>query len=193
MQPMPLHVLRLFAPMRRLLALVSISLLLSACAGVKPQVYEQAEPALDLETYFNGPLRAWGMFQDRKGQVVRRFTVEMTGTWQDGVGTLEEDFLYDDGKTERRVWIIRKGADGRYTGTADDVIGEAKGQASGNSLNWSYTLALPVGDSVYNVNLDDWMYLIDNKVMINRATMSFYGFRVGEVTISFFKEGKHSQ
>jgi len=183
----------MFAPARRMLMLVSISLLLGACASVKPQVYEQAKPALDLETYFNGPLKAWGMFQDRKGQVVRRFTVEMTGTWQDGVGTLEEDFLYDDGETERRVWTIQKGADGLYTGTADDVIGQAQGQASGNSLNWSYSLALPVGDSVYNVNLDDWMYLIDDKFMINRATVSYFGFRVGEVTISFFKEGNQSQ
>lgn len=178
---------------RRILMLASFSILLSACAGTKPQVYEQAKPVLDLETYFSGPIKAWGMFQDRKGKVVRRFTVEMTGTWQDGVGTLEEDFLYDDGKTERRVWTIRKGADGRYIGTADDVIGQAEGRASGNALNWSYTLALPVGESIYNVSLDDWMYLIDDAVMINRATMSFYGFRVGEVTITFFKDRKQSQ
>ncbi|MFK7965106.1 MAG: DUF3833 domain-containing protein [Burkholderiaceae bacterium] len=184
------------APLRlllRALALLSFSALIAACAGVKPQAYEQAKPTLDLEAYFDGPLKAWGMFEDRKGQVVRRFTVDIVGTWRNGVGTLEEDFVYDDGETERRVWTIAKGVDGRYTGTADDVIGEANGQASGNALNWTYTLALPVGDSVYNVKLDDWMYLIDDRVMINRATMSYFGFRVGEVTITFYKDRSTAQ
>jgi len=176
-----------------LLMLVCVAAAVGACGSIKPQVYEQAKPVLDLETYFNGPLKAWGMFEDRNGKIIRRFTVDMVGTWTDGVGTLEEDFLYDDGETERRVWTIRKGADGRYTGTADDVIGKASGQAAGNALNWTYTLALPVDDSVYNVKLDDWMYLIDDRVMINRATMSFYGFRVGEVTITFLKDGNQSQ
>ncbi|NWG76309.1 MAG: DUF3833 family protein, partial [Rubrivivax sp.] len=32
---------------------------------------------------------------------------------------------------------------------------------------------------------DDWMYLVDERVMLNRATISFYGFRVGEVLIAF--------
>jgi len=171
---------------------VSTTIVLIGCAGVKPQMYEQKKPVLDLETYFSGKLKAWGMFEDRKGEVVRRFTVDIVGTWKDGVGTLEEDFFYDDGQTERRVWTIRKEPDGRYTGTADDVIGQALGQANGNALNWTYTLALPVGDSVYNVNLDDWMYLIDDRVMINRAEMSFYGFRVGEVTITFLKDENQS-
>jgi hypothetical protein len=72
--------------------------------------------------------------------VVRRFTVQMTGTWQGNQGTLDERFTYSDGKTERRVWRSPTKARGRYTGRADDVVGVAEGQAAGNALNWRYTL-----------------------------------------------------
>ena len=77
---------------------------------------------------------------------------------------------------------------GRYTGTADDVVGVAQGQAAGNALNWRYTLRLPVDGSVYEVEFDDWMFLIDEQVMLNKAVMSKFGFRLGEVTLAFRKK-----
>jgi hypothetical protein len=113
--------------------------------------------------------------------------VTMKCTWQGDVGVLDEDFVYSDGTKEKRVWTIRKLPDGRYVGTAGDVVGEAQGVASGNALNWKYTLALPVDGKVYNVQFDDWMYLIDDKVMLNRAVMSKFGIRLGEVLLSFTK------
>jgi hypothetical protein len=119
--------------------------------------------------------------------VVRRFTVQMTGAWQGNQGTLDERFTYSDGKTERRVWKITDEGQGRYSGRADDVVGVAQGQAAGNALNWRYTLALPVDGKVYEVQFDDWMYLMDERVMLNKAVMSKFGFRLGEVTLSFYK------
>ena len=41
---------------------------------------------------------------------------------------------------------------------------------------------------VYEVQFDDWMYLMDDKVMLNKAVMSKFGFRLGEVTLSFQKK-----
>jgi hypothetical protein len=72
-------------------------------------------------------------------------------------------------------------------GKADDVVGEALGESSGNALNWAYTLALPVDDTIYNVQFDDWMYLVNSKVMLNKAKMSKFGIELGEVTLSFYK------
>jgi hypothetical protein len=169
-----------------LLALVS-ALLLGGCAAVDPASYAKEKPVLDLKTYFNGTVDAWGVFQDRSGKVVRRFTVTLKCTWDGDVGVLDEDFVYSDGTTQKRIWTIRKLPDGRYTGTAADVVGEAQGQAAGNALNWRYTLALPVDGKVYNVQFDDWMYLVDEKVMLNRAVMSKFGIRLGEVLLSFTK------
>jgi hypothetical protein len=161
--------------------------MLTACSTTDVSQYAQEKPVLDMQQYFNGTIDAWGMFQDRSGKVVKRFTVVIQCSWKDDVGTLDEDFTYSDGTKQKRVWTLKKGANGKYTGTAADVVGSAIGNTAGNALRWSYVLALPVGDKVYNVSFDDWMFLMDDRVMLNRAVMSKFGFRLGEVTLSFRK------
>ena len=100
---------------------------------------------------------------------------------------LDEDFRYSDGSTQKRIWRLRKLGDGRFSGRADDVVGEARGETRGNTFHWTYTLNLPVGDNVFEVQFDDWMYLMTDKVMLNKAAMSKFGVRLGEVTLSFVK------
>ena len=179
---------------RLLLALLAAAaLLFGGCASAPtPSDYAAEKPALDLKTYFNGELVAHGVFTDRSGKVVRRFTVQLKGSWAGDDGVLDENFIYSDGKKERRVWRLKKlpdvGGQGRYTGMADDVVGAAIGESAGNALRWAYTLRLPVDDKVYEVQFDDWMYLMDERVMINKAVMSKFGVRLGEVTLSFYKK-----
>ncbi len=177
-------------PARRaaLATLLATSALVLGCASPSPADYAAEKPLLDLKTYFNGELVAHGIFTDRSGKVARRFTVLMTGTWNGGQGTLDERFTYSDGKTERRVWKLTDEGKGRWTGRADDVVGVAQGQSAGNALNWRYRLALPVDGKVYEVQFDDWMYLMDERVMLNKAVMSKFGFKLGEVTLSFYKQ-----
>jgi hypothetical protein len=166
-------------------------LLLASCSSVEPAVYADQKPALDMRQYFNGTLVGHGMFTDRGGEVKRRFVVTIKASWAGEVGTLDEDFTWSDGKKERRVWTLRPapGAPGQWIGTAGDVIGEARGTVSGNALNWRYVLKLTTDEGkTYNLDFDDWMFLIDERVMLNRATMSFWGFRVGEVLISFERQ-----
>jgi hypothetical protein len=157
----------------------------AGCAGPQVQQYAQEKPVLDLRTYFNGKVDAWGVFTDRSGQVVKRFTVEMDCSWQGDDGVLDEAFVYSDGTRQRRIWKLRAGPMGTYTGTAEDVVGQARGQVAGNAFRWGYTLALPVDGSIWHVDFDDWMYLMDERVMLNKATMSKWGIRLGEVTLSF--------
>jgi hypothetical protein len=160
---------------------------LQGCASQNIDDYASEKPVLDLREYFNGIVDAWGVFTDRSGKVVRRFTVVMTCSWQGDEGVLDEAFTYSDGEKQRRIWKLKRFADGRYTGTADDVVGTAQGQAKGNAFYWTYTLSLPVDGKVYEVRFDDWMYLMDNKVLLNKAVMSKFGFTLGEVTLSFTK------
>jgi Protein of unknown function (DUF3833) len=170
------------------LLLGAVSAVLPGCASSpKPADYAAEKPVLDLQSYFNGQLTAHGLFTDRSGQVVRRFTVQMNCTWTGDQGVLDEDFTYSDGKKERRIWRLTRHADGRYSGSADDVVGQAQGQVAGNAFQWKYTLKLPVNGSVYEVQFDDWMYLMDERVMLNKAVMSKFGFRLGEVTLAFYK------
>lgn len=167
-------------------ALITLVFITTGCASPTPSDYATEKPKLDLKEYFNGTLDAWGVFQDRNGKVVKRFTVVMKCEWDGNKGVLDEDFTYSDGTKQKRVWTIIKDGD-HYTGTADDVIGQAIGVASGNALNWAYTLSLPVDGSIYEVQFDDWMYLMDEKTMLNRAVMSKFGFELGEVLLSFRK------
>ena len=162
--------------------------LLCGCSGVQPVQYAAQEPALDLRQYFNGTVNGWGMFQSRTGEVIKRFTVRIDARWQGDTGTLDEHFSWSDGTTSRRVWTLRDLGQGRYSGQADDVVGLAEGEACGNALRWRYVMALPVDGSVYNVDFDDWMFLIDRRVMLNRSAMSKWGVHLGEVTLSFTRE-----
>lgn len=175
---------------RATLALVAALLLAGCTASVRD--YEGREPRLDLRAYFDGPLVAWGIVQDRSGEATRSFRVDMVGHWDGDTGVLEEDFTWSDGATERRVWTFRKIDEHTYSGTAGDVVGEAHGEAFGNALRWRYTLGLPWNDGTINVALDDWMWLVQDDVLINRSEIRKFGIRVGEVTIFFQKaESRH--
>ena len=167
-------------------ALIAGAAFLSGCSvPVQPEHYAQESPKLDIQRYFNGTLDVHGMFQDRSGTVEKRFTVLMRCRWDGDVGTLDEEFSYSDGSKQRRVWTLRKTAPGRYTGTAPDVVGEATVVVAGNAMRLQYVLALPVDGKVYNVDFDDWLYLIDDRVMLNRASMSKFGFGLGSLTVAF--------
>ena len=173
---------------RRFALWATIAATVVGCASPTPADYAAEKPVLDLKSYFSGDLVAHGLFTDRSGKVARRFVVQLTGTWNGNNGTLDERFSYSDGKTERRVWRLTDEGNGRWTGRADDVVGVAEGRSAGNALNWRYTLSLPVDGSVYEVQFDDWMYLMDERVMLNKAVMSKFGVRLGEVTLSFYKK-----
>lgn len=171
----------------RIWMMALMALTLSACSA-RIDDYRGMQPALDLREYFDGKVTAWGQFQDRSGKVVKRFKVDMTGKWSGNNGTLEEHFTYDNGSKQTRIWHLARLPDGRYAGRADDVIGEAEGLANGPALQWRYTLALPVDGKTYHVQLNDWMYLHDKQTLINRAVMSKFGIRLGEITLFFRKE-----
>ena len=164
---------------------IGAPLLLSACASPTPADYASQTPVLDLRQYFDGKLLAHGIVTDRSGQVTQRFTVQINASWVGDVGTLDEQFTYSDGRRDKRIWTLTRGANGRYTGRAADVLGEATGQAAGNALNWRYTLLQPVDGRTWELQFDDWMFLVDERVMINRAVFSKFGIRLGEVLLSF--------
>jgi hypothetical protein len=163
--------------------------ILSGCFGSKPvDHYAAQEPKLDLQTYFSGPIKAWGVVQDFTGKVTRRFDVDMVGTWTNGVGTLEEKFIFDDGEVQERTWTITKVGENQYTGTAGDILGQATGQAAGNAMRWAYKMDLNVGNSTYRITFDDWMFLMNDDILINRSYLKKFGITVGELSIFMQKQ-----
>lgn len=168
--------------------LVCSLLWLQGCSSMQVEDYRHTTPVLDLFDFFNGQTMAWGQFQDRSGKVVRRFQVKIAGEVTANQLVLDEQFFYDDGERQQRIWTIKQTDDNQFLGTAADVVGEAKGVSAGNALNWRYTLALPYQGSVYNVKFDDWMFLNTPNTMINRAKVTKFGFLIGEVTLFFEKQ-----
>ena len=165
-----------------------VAMLLGGCAGIDVEQYRAEKPQLDMRKFFSGTVEGWGMFQDRSGKVIKRFHVVIEAKWQGDTGTLDERFTWSDfdpgGNPPRRVWTLRDTGNGRFIGTAGDVVGEALGEAAGNALRWRYVLALDVDGKLIHVDFDDWMFLVDDQVMLNRSLMSKYGLRLGEVTLT---------
>ena len=172
--------------MKRLLLVCCM--LLASCTNVEVGHYANEEPKLDLRQYFSGRVDAWGMFQKRSGEVIKRFHVAIDGRLEGDKLILDEHFTYSDGTTQNRIWTLRPDGPGRWRGTAGDVVGEASGEVAGNALRWRYVLSLPVDGKVYEVNFDDWMYLIDDKTLANRSFMSKWGFELGQVTLFMRKQ-----
>jgi len=170
-------------------ATVALAAALAGCSTPAVTDYASERPMLDLREYFNGTLDAYGLFTDRSGKVVKRFTVVMDCHWDGPNGVLDEAFTYSDGTTQRRIWRLTDLGEGRFSGRADDVVGEARGQQSGNAFSWRYVLSLPVDGKTVEVDMDDWMYRMDGRVMLNRAAMSKWGVHLGDVTLSFIKRG----
>ena len=165
---------------------------LSACARKDVATLADRQPPLDLASFFAGDSVAYGIFEDRFGNLRRQFRVNMTGTVEGDTLTLVEDFLYDDGERAARTWVIRRSGiddDGnvRYEGNAADVSGRASGRIAGNALNWEYDVVLEMSGRAVEVHFDDWIYKQDEDVAINRAFISKFGVEIGSVTIVFLR------
>lgn len=181
--------------MKTLLILVSILALggiLSACSKRGIESLKENTPALSLEEFFRGETIAWGIFEDRFGNLRRQFRVNITGTVEGNTLILDENFLYDDGEQANRVWTITnlgKGEDGlvHYEGRAEDINGSAKGRIAGNALNWVYDIDLQMGERQLRVKFNDFIYQQDEHVAINRAYVSKFGVEIGSVTLVFMR------
>jgi hypothetical protein len=166
-----------------------IGLFLAAgCSTTTVGTYANDSPKFDPFKYFEGQTKAWGIVQDHRGRVMRRFSVEILGSSSDDTLILDEVFDYADGATDNRRWEIVRNSDGTLTGTAGDILGPASGTLSGNAMRWQYEMDLPVGDKTYRVKFDDWLWMLDKDILVNRSYIKKFGIKVAEVTL-FFEKG----
>jgi len=163
---------------------------LSACSKIEMEQFKNNTPKLDLFSFFEGNTVAYGIFEDRFGNLKRQFRVNISGTIVDETLTLDEDFLYDDGEKDKRIWKIKKITEKdkiTYEGQAEDIEGTATGSISGNTLNWSYDIYLNIKGSNIKVHFNDWIYKQSENLAINRAYVSKFGINIGSVTLVFLR------
>ena len=168
--------------LKRLFAILAIAFL-SACAGVTVDDYQAEFPRLSAEDFFSGSLLATGVVKDRRGKVIRRFSADIEASWTDGIGTLDEDFTFDNGDKDRRVWRLEPQGQGIYRATAGDVVGNGEARVAGNAMFLEYVLRVPYGDGTIDLAIDDRMYLVTPDRLINESVMRKFGLRVGEILL----------
>jgi hypothetical protein len=168
--------------------LIAACLLSAGCRTLSPQSFAGAEPRFEPDKFFEGPTRSWGVIESRSGVPKRRFRTEMMGRREGDVLVITQDFTFEDGQKQQRVWRLRRIDDHRYEATANDVVGVSHGLANGNSFYWEYTLALRPGNPLANVRFKLWMYLqADGETMINRVSISKLGVIVAHTTEHFHR------
>jgi hypothetical protein len=168
---------------RVLLLLPALAVGLLGCGSVTVEDYRDNRPTLVADEFFDGRLTAHGVVKNRSGKVIRYFNADIKAYWRDGVGTLEEDFVFDDGEQQRRVWTLTPTGEGRYRGTAGDVVGPGEIRVAGNSMFLDYVLRIPWGDDTLDLHIDDRMYLVNPNTLINESRMLKFGFQVGEILL----------
>ncbi len=172
----------------RLTVIIPLIFLISSCSSVSINDYKDTQPSVDLEDFFSGELVAYGMVRDRSGKVIRHFTASLIGRWDNGIGTLDEVFWFNDGERQTRVWTMTPNGNGDYIGTAGDVKGEALIQSQGQAIRLKYQLAIPYKDDTLIVNMDDWMYQVQPGMILNETKMSKFGVHLATITLTIIKK-----
>lgn len=113
--------------MTRLLISLLLVLSLASCSNVEVGHYADQKPALDLERFFSKPVKAWGIFEKRSGEVAKRFEVDIASHREGDKLILDEKFLYSDGTRQRRVWTLTP--DGPGAGAGERVMWWARPSA----------------------------------------------------------------
>ncbi|MDG2271908.1 MAG: DUF3833 domain-containing protein [Halioglobus sp.] len=163
-------------------------MMLNGCSSTGIETYAKNTPTLVAETFFSGDLVASGIVKERGGRVIRYFNATIDARWENGVGILDERFVFNDGEQQTRVWTLEPTGKGTYSATAGDVIGDSPMKVLGNSLFMEYVLRIPYGDGTIDVNVDDRMYLVSDTVLLNESVMSKWGFTVGQITLVIEKK-----
>lgn len=162
--------------------------MLSSCSTTSIDDYASNQPTLNLPHFFNGNLSAHGVLKDRSGKVTRYFNATIKAYWKDGVGTLEETFVFDDGEIQHRNWTLTPIATG-YAATAGDVIGTGQARVKGNAMQLKYVLEINYKGSPLQLQVDDWMWQVDNNTLLNESTLRKWGFKVGSIQLVIVKSG----
>ena len=168
-------------------ALGTLALAMSGCSNVTPDDYQGKAPAFEPEAFFNGSLTAHGVVKDFSGKAIRHFNADIIGCWSAGVGNLDEDFIFDDGEAQKRVWTLTPDGNQAYIGTAGDVVGEGRARWEGNAMFFDYTLRIELEDGPIDVRIDDRMYRVSENVVINESKMRKLGFGVGEILLTILR------
>jgi hypothetical protein len=163
------------------LVLVAMKARFTGFRSQKPADMAALGPRFDLRTHLNGPILCEGVIYGPTGKVASRFVADMEGTWDGNTGVLKERFRYDSGRIQDRHWVLKLGNDGTIRAEAPDVIGTGEGRAEGPGVLLRYRIKLDEEAGGHELDVTDWMYLMENGTIMNRSQFTKFGITVAEL------------
>ena len=138
-------------------------------------------PQFDLRRHLSGPIQCEGVIYGPTGRVTSRFVADMQADWQGNTGVMTEKVRYDSGTAQDRIWTLRLGNDGAIHAEAPDVIGTGIGRVEGSAVVLRYRIKLTESAGGHELDVTDWMYLMENGTIMNRSQFSKFGIKLGEL------------
>lgn len=149
--------------------------------GQSPEDYADHGPNFDIRAHLNGRLLCEGVIYGPTGRVSSRFVAEFFAEWDGDKGVMRETFRYDSGAVQDREWRLEVNDKGIIRAEADDLVGVGSGQQAGSSVKLDYNIRLPESAGGHVLSVVDWMYLLENGVIMNRSQFRKFGFKVAEL------------
>ena len=167
---------------------LSVIVLFTSCASIKPAAFEMVEPKLDPVVFFGNRTRSAGVLENRRGEPTARITTETIGNFKDGTLFLEQDLYPEGGKKNHRSWQLHMIDEHHVDATANDIDGTAHGLLYGNAFSWTFRLKVPERKFIKHVRMQQNMYLMPGgKTMIIRSVIRKFGIVVMQITEQFVK------
>ncbi len=173
----------MIAPFRWLVFCAS-AWLISSCASLQPHDFAKSETHFELDRFLTGHTRSWGVFENTSGAPRRSFTCENHGT-RDAAGdlVLTQHFQFSDGKTQTRIWHVHRVDATHWEGTANDMVGIARGEGMGNAFYWEYTISVDCRNPLATVHVRQWMYQPEGAdILMTRLVITKMGLALFEVS-----------
>jgi hypothetical protein len=170
---------------RRIAGALLLAGLASACATRPDFATDQGPRGIMLERDFAGRSYAKGVFTNTITGTKRGLTVVLDGRQRGDTLTLREAFSYSDGEKDVKTWIFRRTGPGTYSGTREDVVGQATIRTEGRGVRLSYDVDLPTGAGPVRVHFEDVIERDGRGVIVNRAIVSKLGVPIGDVDLVF--------
>jgi hypothetical protein len=157
--------------------------LISRRIGFRAQTPEDYAngPTFNLREHLNGPIACDGIIYGPTGRVSSRFTADFDASWDGNSGRMTEHFRYDSGTVQDREWNLTVDEAGNVLADADDLVGQGTGIQSGSSVRLTYRIRLPESAGGHELDVVDWMYLLDNGTIVNRSQFRKFGIKVAEL------------
>jgi hypothetical protein len=171
---------------KRIAAVLALVVLMGCTSRSTSDIFAGGGPSFDPISFYTGRTHSWGVEEDRSGAPEGVITTDCVGEAEGSDGLhMVQHLTMPDGAKQTRDWHMRRVGPHRYEATANDMVGTASGESQGRNFHWTWTLATKPGNALYNVTLEQWMYLMDDGAMVNRTIIRKFGVVIAEVTEQF--------